>query len=133
MKQIYHSDQAPPAIGPYSQACGFGDIIFCSGQIALGADGESYLDQPVEDQCERALLNMKAVLEASGSDLSSVLKVGIFLLDMEDFTAVNAVYERFFPSHPPARACVAVSGLPRGAKIELECIAIKSQSRKNHL
>lgn len=127
MKEIYHSDQAPPAIGPYSQACGYGELVFCSGQIALGANGESYLDRSVEEQCEIALTNMKHVLEASGSSLASVLKVSIFLLDMADFSAVNSVYEGFFQSNPPARACVAVSGLPRGAKIELECIAIKNR------
>lgn len=127
MKQIYHSNQAPPAIGPYSQACGYGDLVFCSGQIALGANGESYLDLSVAEQCEIALNNMKHVLEASGASLESILKVSIFLLDMDDFSAVNAVYSRFFPENPPARACVAVSGLPRGAKIELECIAIRNQ------
>ena len=79
----------------------------------------------MEEQCEIALTNMKHVLEASGSNLNSVLKVSIFLLDMDDFSAVNAVYEQFFTVNPPARACVAVSGLPKGAKIELECIAIK--------
>lgn len=126
MKEIYHSKQAPPAIGPYSQACGYGQLVFCSGQIALGTNGESYLDRPVEEQCEIALQNMKHVLEASGASLDSVLKVSIFLLDMEDFSAVNAVYSQFFQNNPPARACVAVSGLPRGAKIELECVAVKA-------
>ena len=127
MKKIYHSNQAPQAIGAYSQACGYRDLIFCSGQIALGPNGESYLDRSVEEQCEIALQNMKHVLEASGASLETVLKVSIFLLDMADFSAINEVYKRFFDAKPPARACVAVSGLPRGAKIELECIAFKNQ------
>ena len=128
MKEIYHSNQAPSAIGPYSQACGYGDLIFCSGQIALGANGESYLDRSVEEQCEIALNNMKYVLEASGASLETVLKVSIFLLDMADFSVVNEVYKKFFDVKPPARACVAVSGLPKGAKIELECTAVKADA-----
>ena len=124
-RTIYSSPEAPAAIGPYSQACGFGQWVFLSGQIALTADGKDYTDRPVEEQCRIALTNLKAVLEASGSSLESVVKVTIFLIDMADFPIVNRVYSEFFSHHPPARACVAVSQLPRGANIELDCIAMR--------
>ena len=124
-RNIYSSSEAPAAIGPYSQACGFGQWVFLSGQIALTADGKDYTDRPVEEQCRIALTNLKSVLEASGCSLKSVLKVTIFLIDMADFPVVNQVYSEFFTDEPPARACVAVSQLPRGANIELDCIAIR--------
>ena len=127
-REIYSSDDAPAAIGPYSQACGFGQLVFLSGQIALTADGKDYTDRPVEEQCRIALRNLQAVLEASGCSLESVLKVTIFLIDMADFPIVNAVYSEFFTQNPPARACVAVSQLPRGANIELDCIAVRESS-----
>lgn len=124
---IIHSADAPPAIGPYSQACAWQNLIFCSGQIALDASGNFLGHLPVEEQARKALENLHHVLLAGGSNLQHVLKVNIFLVDMADFAAVNAVYTTFFPSNPPARACVAVQGLPRGAKVEMECVAIRAQ------
>ena len=124
-RKIYSSTDAPAAIGPYSQACGFGDLVFLSGQIALTADGKDLTDRSVAEQCDVALQNLKSVLIASGCSLQSVLKVTIFLIDMADFPIVNEVYSRFFDANPPARACVAVSQLPRGANVEIDCIAVR--------
>ena len=121
---IIHSNKAPAAIGPYSQAVAHNGILYCSGQIALGADGSDYTKAPVQEQTRHALNNMKAVLEAGGSSLEHVLKVGIFLADMDDFQVVNEVYAEYFVHHRPARACVAVRTLPRHALVEIECTAV---------
>ena len=123
MKKIIHTPDAPEAIGPYSQATVWNGMVFCSGQIALTADGESKLDDSVEVQCRQALVNLEAVLLEAGASMQTVLKVNISLIDMQDFHAVNAVYETFFSESKPARACVEVAGLPRGAKIEIEAVA----------
>jgi len=120
---IIHTDNAPAAIGPYSQAIAHNGILYCSGQIALSPAGNDYTQAAVEVQTEQALHNLKAVLEAGGSSLNHVLKVGIFLADMDDFQKVNEVYSRFFVEHKPARACVAVRTLPRHALVEIECTA----------
>lgn len=120
---IVHSDQAPAAIGPYSQAVSYNGVLYCSGQIALGSDGSDHTKAPVQDQTRLALENLKAVLEAGGSSLDHVVKVGIFLADMNDFQAVNEVYAQYFVHHRPARACVAVRTLPRNALVEIECTA----------
>lgn len=123
MKKIVHTTKAPAAIGPYSQATVWNGLVFCSGQIALTGDGESLLDKSVEIQCEQALMNVQAVLIEAGASMQSVLKVNISLVDINDFHSVNTVYETFFSESKPARACVEVNGLPRGAKIEVEAIA----------
>ena len=121
--KIVHSDQAPAAIGPYSQAVSHNGVLYCSGQIALGADGSDHTKAPVKEQTRLALDNLKAVLEAGGSSLENVVKVGIFLADMNDFQAVNEVYAQYFVHHRPARACVAVRTLPKNALVEIECTA----------
>ena len=121
--KIIHSDQAPAAIGPYSQAVSHNGILYCSGQIALGSDGSDHTKAPVQEQTRLALENLKAVLEAGGSSLEHVLKVGVFLADMNDFQAVNEVYAQYFIQHRPARACVAVRTLPKNALVEIECTA----------
>ena len=121
---IVHSEKAPAAIGPYSQAVSHNGVLYCSGQIALGADGSDNTKAPVEEQTRIALENLKAVLEAGGSSLEYVVKVGIFLADMNDFQAVNEVYAQYFVHHRPARACVAVRTLPRNALVEIECTAV---------
>ena len=120
---IIHSDKAPAAIGPYSQAISHNGVLYCSGQIALGADGSDHTKASIENQTRLALENLKAVLEAGGSSLEYVLKVGIFLADMNDFQAVNEVYSQYFTHHRPARACVAVRTLPKNALVEIECTA----------
>ena len=124
MKTIIHTPNAPEAIGPYSQAVRWGDTLFCSGQIALLPNGDDrLLQEGVARQCRQALENMGAVLQAAGTDWQNVVKVNVSLVDMADFAEINAVYEQFFGETKPARACVAVAGLPKGALIEIECIA----------
>ena len=117
------TSQAPAAIGPYSQAVAFGDLLFCSGQISLTAEGEGPIGSDAREQTEQIMKNLEAVLSAGGSHFEKVLKTTIFLVDMGDFVAVNEVYGRFFGSRPPARSTVAVSALPQGARVEIEVIA----------
>lgn len=113
---------APAAIGPYSQAIVSGGTVYCSGQIGLDpATGE--LANGLEAQAERALRNLTAVLDAAGVTLADVVKTTIFLTDMGDFAAVNAIYASAMPDPPPARSTIAVAGLPKGALVEIEAIA----------
>jgi 2-iminobutanoate/2-iminopropanoate deaminase len=131
-RETISSDHAPKAIGPYSQAIAVdlasaagARMIFCSGQIPLDpATGELVGSGDVRLQADRVLLNLKAVLVAAGAALSQVVKTTIYLADMQDFAAVNEVYARYFPTQPPARATVQAAGLPRGAMVEIEAIAI---------
>ena len=116
-----HTTNAPEAIGPYSQAIKVGNMIFTSGQIALTPDGK-FLDEDVKTQTKQVCENLKAVLKAAGAELKDVVKTTIFLADINDFSAVNEVYGEYF-SHKPARSTVAVKDLPKGAKVEIECIA----------
>ena len=119
MQKIY-TKNAPEAIGPYSQAVKVGNFIYTSGQIALTPDGE-FLDEDVKTQTKQVCENLKAILEAAGCKLENVVKTTIFLDDINNFIAVNEIYEEYF-QHKPARSTVAVKELPRGAKIEIECI-----------
>ena len=123
MEKIY-TPNAPEAIGPYSQAIKVGNMIFTSGQIALTPSGE-FLDGDVKTQTKQVCENLKAVLKEAGADISNVVKTTIFLADINDFNDVNEVYGEYF-SHKPARSTVAVKELPKGAKVEIECIAILS-------
>ena len=116
---------APAAIGPYSQAVRVGNLVFCSGQIALDpTSGQMVAPDDVVAQTRQVMANLTAVLEAAGSGLGQVVKTTIFLVDLGDFTAVNQVYGESFPSAPPARATVEVSRLPRDARVEIEAIAV---------
>ena len=125
-RQAVSSSNAPAAIGPYSQAIVADGTVYCAGQIGLDpATGE--LAQGLEAQAERALRNLTAVLDAAGATLADVVKTTIFLADMGDFAAVNAIYATFMPDPPPARSTVAVSGLPKGALVEIEAIARRSE------
>ena len=117
------SDQAPAAIGPYSQAVCAGNMIFCSGQIALDPSTGEMVQGDVVMQTERVMANIAAVLAASGAGFDDVVKTTIFLVEMGDFAAVNEVYGRFFSNHKPARSTVAVKSLPRGALVEIETVA----------
>ena len=117
------SDQAPAAIGPYSQAVCAGNMIFCSGQIALDPSTGEMVQGDVVMQTERVMANIAAVLSASGAGFDNVVKTTIFLVEMGDFAAVNEVYGRFFSNHKPARSTVAVKSLPRGALVEIETVA----------
>jgi 2-iminobutanoate/2-iminopropanoate deaminase len=124
-RQSITTSGAPSAIGPYSQAISVDGLVFCSGQLGLDAtSGE--LVHGVEAQAERALRNIAAVLDAVGLTMADVVKTTIFLADMEDFSAVNAVYARHMPDPPPARSTVAVRALPKGGLIEIEAIALRS-------
>ena len=123
-KTIVATDAAPAAVGPYSQAVAAGELVFCSGQIALDpVTGEMVGAGDVRAQTERVLENLGAVLAAAGASFATVVKTTIFLADLQDFGNVNEVYARYFPSQPPARATVQAAGLPRGALIEIEAIA----------
>jgi 2-iminobutanoate/2-iminopropanoate deaminase len=120
-----HSDDAPAAIGPYSQAIRTGDLLFCSGQIALDPKTGNLVGTTAAEQAERVLANLGAVLEAGGSSFKKVLRCTVFLVDMNDFAAVNEVYARAFEGEkPPARATVAVAQLPKGARVEIDAIAL---------
>jgi 2-iminobutanoate/2-iminopropanoate deaminase len=119
---------APKAIGPYSQAVSFGDLIFTAGQIALDPATMEVIAEGITEQTERVLSNLEAVLAAAGSDLSKVLKTTVFLHTMADFAAMNEVYARRFGSHRPARSTVAAAGLPRNVLVEIEVVAVKGES-----
>lgn len=122
--EAIHTDGAPAAIGPYSQAIRVGELLFCSGQIGLPAgQGGDLVKGGVEAEARQALSNLKAVLEAGGASLGTVVKTTVFLQRMEDFPLVNSIYGEFFGDHRPARACVAVSQLPKGAQFEIDAVA----------
>jgi 2-iminobutanoate/2-iminopropanoate deaminase len=121
-RQAISTTTAPAAVGPYSQAIVSGDLIFCSGQLGIDpVTGE--LADGVEAQAERALRNLAAVLDAAGASLNDIVKTTIFLADIDDFAAINAIYARSMPDPPPARSTFAVGALPKGGRIEIEAIA----------
>ncbi|MDH3687839.1 MAG: RidA family protein [Myxococcales bacterium] len=115
---------APGAIGPYSQAIVAGPWVYCSGQIGLDPATGEMVPGTVVEEARRALANLEAVLDAAGSSRAKIVKTTLFLETMSDFAAVNEVYAEFFGAHRPARSTVAVSGLPKGAKFEIEAVAI---------
>ncbi|MBO9308685.1 MAG: RidA family protein [Chloroflexi bacterium] len=123
-RQVVHAEGAPRAIGPYSQAIIANGFVFCSGQIALDPATGELIEGDIAAQTERAIQNLRAVLEAAGSSLAHVVKTTVFLQDMADFAAMNAVYSRFFGENPPARSTVGNLTLPRGARFEIEAIAV---------
>jgi 2-iminobutanoate/2-iminopropanoate deaminase len=121
--EVVRTDHAPTAIGPYSQAIVVDGWVYCSGQIALDPTTMEVTATTIADQTDRVLQNLAAVLAAAGASLSRVVKTTVFLSDMADFTAMNEVYGRHFGEHRPARATVQAAGLPRGVKVEIECVA----------
>ena len=124
MKEIVTTTDAPAAIGPYSQAVSANGFLFCSGQVALDPKtGQMVGAGDVQKETERALENLKGVLAARGLTFADVVKTTVFLASMDDFAKMNEVYAKYFTSKPPARATVAAAGLPRGARVEVECIA----------
>ncbi len=124
MKTVISTPAAPAAIGPYTQANRSGNMLFLSGQIGmLPATGE-LVSADVKEQTAQALANMKAVLEAAGASPANVCKTTVFITDMADFAAVNEVYAQVFNADAPARSCVAVAALPKGARVEIEAIAV---------
>ncbi len=124
MKEIITTDMAPKAIGPYSQAVKAGGLVFLSGQIPLDPASGEMVGGNVEAQTERVMDNIAAVLAAAGLNFGDVVKSTIYLADLADFATVNAVYGRRFPAEPPARSTVEVKGLPKGAGVEIEVVAL---------
>jgi 2-iminobutanoate/2-iminopropanoate deaminase len=120
---IVSTEHAPKAIGPYSQAVVNSGIVYCSGQIPLDPTTNQLVSGDIAAQTERVLENLKAVLEAAGSGLDRVLKTTVFLMDMGEFSAMNEIYGRYFPSSPPARSTVQAARLPRDVRVEIDCIA----------
>ena len=127
MREIIQTDNAPGAIGPYSQAIKAGGFVFVSGQIPTDPQTGQFVAGGITEQTEQVLKNLKAVLEASGSSLDKVVKTTVFLADMKEFPGMNEVYETFFSEAPPARATVAAAGLPRDARVEIEAVALVSE------
>lgn len=122
-KDVISTDDAPAAVGAYSQATTDGDLVFTAGQVALTPDGDMLAGEPIEVQTEQALDNVGAILREAGADYEDVLKVTVFLDDIEEFDAMNEAYAAYFDDEPPARSAVAVADLPAGAKVEIEAIA----------
>lgn len=123
--RIVSTPDAPAAIGPYSQAVVTGDLVFCSGQIALDPATAKVVEGDARVQTQQVLTNLKHVLAAAGSGLELAVKTTVFLKDMNDYAAVNEVYATFFPGKkPPARAAVEVARLPRDVRVEIDCIAL---------
>jgi len=118
-----HTDDAPQAIGPYSQAVVSDGWVFCSGQIPLDPATMELLDGDIADQTDLVLKNLRAVLEAAGASMNTVVKTTVFLSDMNDFAAMNEVYGRHFGDHRPARAAVQAAALPKFVDVEIECVA----------
>jgi 2-iminobutanoate/2-iminopropanoate deaminase len=124
IRKIVSTSDAPAALGPYNQAIMAGGFVFCSGQVAIDPATGKLVDGGIEEQTERVLNNLKAVLKAAGSGLDKVVKSTVFLKSMDDFKAMNEVYARFFTADPPARAAVQVARLPLDVMVEIECIAL---------
>lgn len=123
-KNVVVTDQAPAAIGPYSQAIIANGMVFTSGQVGLIPGTKTLVEGGIDAQTKQTLENVKALLEASGTNLSKVLKTTVFLRAMADFAAMNAIYSTYFPENPPARSTIAVADLPLNALIEIETIAL---------
>jgi 2-iminobutanoate/2-iminopropanoate deaminase len=122
-KVVIVSDKAPAPVAAYSQAIRAGDFLFLSGQIPLDPETNQLVSGGIESETRRVLDNLAAVLEAGGATFADVVKMTVYLADMQDFAAFNAVYMSYFPEQPPARATVAVLGLPRGVRVEIDAIA----------
>ena len=122
-KKAVQTRDAPEAIGPYSQAIVSDGYVFCSGQVPLDPSTGELIEGSIADQTRRCMASLESVLSAAGSDIGKVVKTTIYLIDMDDFVEVNEAYGEFFPHEPPARATVQVAGLPKGARVEIECVA----------
>ena len=123
-KKIISSDQAPKAIGPYSQAVDLGDLVFLSGQIPLDpASGQVVGAGDIQAQTERVLQNVRGVLQTAGLTMAHVVRTTVYMVDLAEFARMNEVYAKYFPSDPPARSTVQVVALPRGARVEIDAVA----------
>lgn len=123
-KQVVSTDQAPAAIGPYSQALKVGEMVFVSGQIPIDPATGDIVQGDIKAQTRQVLTNLNAVLTAAGSSLEKTVKTTVYITNMDEFTQVNEVYSEFFKDQPPARACVEVSRLPKGVAVEIDAIAV---------
>jgi len=128
-KKIVSTEKAPKAIGPYSQAIGIDGFVFTAGQVGLDPATMELVEGGIEAQTRQVLTNLTRVLEAADSGLNFVVKTTVFLQNMSDFAAMNAIYAEFFPEKPPARSTVQVAGLPKGALVEIECVALLNPAR----
>ena len=122
---IVSTDKAPPAIGPYSQAVIAGDLVFTAGALPIDPESGQVVGEDITEQTGQAISNLESILEAAGSSLYQVVKTTVFLADMGNFAAMNAVYEEFFASNPPARSTVQVGPLAKGALLEIDAIAVR--------
>jgi 2-iminobutanoate/2-iminopropanoate deaminase len=123
-RQVISTNQAPAAVGPYSQAVRVGDLIYTAGQLGIMPGTKEFAGPDVESQTRQALENIKAVLEAGGSSMANVVKTTVFLQDIGEFARMNGVYAQFFPEGPPARSAVQVAALPLGGRVEIEAVAV---------
>ncbi|MDA2914773.1 RidA family protein, partial [Acidobacteriia bacterium AH_259_A11_L15] len=126
-KELLTTKKAPAAIGPYSQGVKANGFLFLSGQIPLDPESGQFIAGDIRAQTERVLKNLQAVLEAAGSSLAAVVKTTVYLADLNDFAAMNEVYARFFSQEPPARATVQAARLPKGARIEIDLVAVEGK------
>ena len=127
MKKVISTTKAPSAIGPYSQAIQVGNLVYTSGQIPIDPATGSFVEGGVKEQTRQSLLNVKAILEEAGLTMGDVIKTTVFMADMNDFAAMNAVYAEFFKEPYPARSAVAVKTLPKGALVEIEVLASQAK------
>ena len=123
-KKIISTGKAPAAVGPYSQATTTGNLVFTAGQIPLDPRNGQLVMGDIEEQTHRVMQNLQALLQAAGSNLTSVMKTTVFMTNLNDFKRMNTVYTEYFPNEPPARSTVQVAALPLGAQIEIECVAL---------
>ncbi len=125
MRQVISTDNAPKAIGPYSQAVRANGLIFVSGQTPIDPATQQLINGSIGEQTERVLRNIEAILTQAGSSMAKVIRCGVFLKDMNDFTAMNEVYARFFKSEPPARTTIQAARLPKDCMVEIDAIALE--------
>jgi len=123
-RTVIHTDQAPAAVGPYSQGISTGSMVFTAGQVPIDPAVGKVVATTIEDQTRQSLTNVKAILEAAGTSMDRVVKMTVFMTDLGDFQRMNAVYAEFFPSDPPARSAVQVVALPLGVQVEIEAVAL---------
>ena len=122
--EVVFTSKAPAAVGPYSQAIKAGNVVYCSGQIPLVPETGEIVEGDIKSQANQSLENVKAVLTEAGATFSNVVKTTVFIVDMADFGAINEVYAEYFGDHKPARSCVAVKELPKGARVEVEVLVV---------
>ena len=125
MKNVIFAEKAPAAVGPYSHAIGCGDLVFLSGQVPLMPETGVIAQGGIVEQTKQMMENIGAVLSASGLTFDNVVKTTVFMTDLGDFNTFNEIYATYFPNNPPARSCVQVAALPKGALVECECVCVK--------